>query len=255
MVGRQDAKTQPSKFSFETNPYTSPSTLQDNRASKLEIVIYSVISTMAIKKSTPRRSYRRPGKPIPYQLRPRPLQPTRFYRFLDIFLYPHMFEDLEKYTGNIFAEDLEDNDFDPSTISDYSSDSDSSLASDSTLSIASSTELFGLEVRTPLQLPRETSVIPILSDTPETSETEINEELSQASETTYESIELEGVETPESQSSTTAEDSEPDTTNVSPSPVSPERPEPPKPRQSNLSPTSLRTLHQSYQRHLQSRRR
>jgi hypothetical protein len=202
---------------------------------------------MTIKKSTPRRSYRRPGKPIPYQLRPRPLQPARFHRFLDIFLYPHMFEDFEKdNTGNIFAEDLEDHDFDPSTIPDYSSDSDCSLASDSTLSVASSTELFGLEVRTPLQLPRKTSVIPILSDTPETSETEIDEEPSQASETTYESVELEGVETPEPQSSTTVEDSESDIINASPSPAPPERPEPPRPRQSNLSPTSLRTLYQSY---------
>ena len=61
-----------------------------------------------------------------------------------------MFEDLKKYTGNIFAEDLKDNDFDPSTIPDYSSDLDSSLASNSTLSVASLTELFGLEVRTPL---------------------------------------------------------------------------------------------------------
>ena len=61
-----------------------------------------------------------------------------------------MFKDLKKYTGNIFAEDLKDNDFDPSTIPDYSSDLDSSLASNSTLSVASLTELFGLEVRTPL---------------------------------------------------------------------------------------------------------
>ena len=61
-----------------------------------------------------------------------------------------MFKDLKKYTGNIFAEDLEDNDFNPSTISNYSSDLDSSLASNSTLSIASSTKLFSLKVRTPL---------------------------------------------------------------------------------------------------------
>ena len=60
-----------------------------------------------------------------------------------------MFEDLKKYTGNIFAEDLKDNDFDPSTIPDYSSDLDSSLASNSTLSIASLTKLFSLKVRTP----------------------------------------------------------------------------------------------------------
>jgi hypothetical protein len=61
-----------------------------------------------------------------------------------------MFEDLkENNTGNIFAEDLKDYDFDPSTIPDYSSDLDSSLASNSTLSVASLTELFGLKVRTP----------------------------------------------------------------------------------------------------------
>ena len=53
VVGHQDAKTQLFKFSFETNPYTSPSTLQDNRIFKLEIVIYFVISTIAIKKLTP----------------------------------------------------------------------------------------------------------------------------------------------------------------------------------------------------------
>jgi len=61
-----------------------------------------------------------------------------------------MVEDFEKNTGNIFAEDLEDNNFDPNTIPNYSSDSNSSLASNSTLSVASLTELFGLEVRSPL---------------------------------------------------------------------------------------------------------
>jgi hypothetical protein len=89
-----------------------------------------------------------------------------------------MFKDFKKNTGNIFAEDLKDNNFDPSTIPNYSSNLDSSLASNSTLSIASLTKLFGLKVRTPLQLPRKTLVIPILLDTPETSKTEINEELS-----------------------------------------------------------------------------
>jgi hypothetical protein len=57
-----------------------------------------------------------------------------------------MFEDLKKYTRNIFTEDLEDNDFDPSTISNYFSNLDSSLASNSILSVASLTELFSLEV-------------------------------------------------------------------------------------------------------------
>ena len=60
-----------------------------------------------------------------------------------------MFKDLKKYTRNIFTEDLKDNNFDPSTISNYSSDLDSSLASNSTLSIASLTKLFSLEVWTP----------------------------------------------------------------------------------------------------------
>ena len=60
-----------------------------------------------------------------------------------------MFKDLKKYTRNIFVEDLKDNNFNPSTISDYSSDLDSSLASNSTLSIASLTKLFSLEVWTP----------------------------------------------------------------------------------------------------------
>jgi hypothetical protein len=61
-----------------------------------------------------------------------------------------MFEDLKKYTRNIFAEDLKDNNFDPSTISNYFSDLDSSLVFNSTLFIASLTKLFGLEVWTPL---------------------------------------------------------------------------------------------------------
>ena len=61
-----------------------------------------------------------------------------------------MFEDFKKNTRNIFAEDPKDNDFDPSTIPNYSSDLDSSLASNSTLSIASLTELFSLKVQTPL---------------------------------------------------------------------------------------------------------
>jgi len=57
-----------------------------------------------------------------------------------------MFKDFKKNNRNIFAEDLKDNDFDPSTIPNYSSNLDSSLASNSTLSIASLTKLFGLEV-------------------------------------------------------------------------------------------------------------
>jgi hypothetical protein len=57
-----------------------------------------------------------------------------------------MFEDLEKYTRNIFAEDLEDNNFDPNTIFNYSSDLDSSLTFNSTFSVASLTKLFSLEV-------------------------------------------------------------------------------------------------------------
>ena len=61
-----------------------------------------------------------------------------------------MVEDFEKNTGNIFTEDPKDNNFDPSTIPNYSSDLDSSLASNSTLFVASLTKLFGLEVRTPL---------------------------------------------------------------------------------------------------------
>ena len=62
-----------------------------------------------------------------------------------------MFKDLKKNnTNNIFAEDLEDYDFDPSTISNNSSNLDSSLASNSTLSIASLTKLISLKVRTPL---------------------------------------------------------------------------------------------------------
>jgi hypothetical protein len=61
-----------------------------------------------------------------------------------------MFKDFKKNTRNIFAKDLKDNDFNPSTIPNYSSDLDSSLASNSTLSIASLTKLFGLKVRTPL---------------------------------------------------------------------------------------------------------
>ena len=62
-----------------------------------------------------------------------------------------MFKDLkENNTSNIFAEDLKDYNFDPSTIPNYFSDLDSSLASNSTLSIASLTKLFSLKVRTPL---------------------------------------------------------------------------------------------------------
>ena len=57
-----------------------------------------------------------------------------------------MFKDFKKNIGNIFAEDLEDNNFDPSTIPNYSSNLDSSLASNSTLSIASLTKLFSLKV-------------------------------------------------------------------------------------------------------------
>ena len=61
-----------------------------------------------------------------------------------------MFEDLkENNTGNIFAEDLKDYNFNPSTIPNYSSNLDSSLASNSTLSIASLTKLFSLKVWTP----------------------------------------------------------------------------------------------------------
>jgi len=57
-----------------------------------------------------------------------------------------MFKDFKKNTRNIFIEDLKDNDFDPSTIPNYSSDLDSPLASNSTLSVASLTKLFGLKV-------------------------------------------------------------------------------------------------------------
>jgi len=61
-----------------------------------------------------------------------------------------MFKDLKKNnTGDIFAEDLKDYNFDPNTIPNYSSDLDSSLAFNSTLSVASLTELFSLKVRTP----------------------------------------------------------------------------------------------------------
>src|ERR1700722_9694208 len=142
---------------------------------------------MTIKKLTPRRLRRRPRRPSPYQLRPRPLQPARFHRSLDIFLFPHIVEDINEDNTCIFTEDFEDQDFNPNTIPDYSSDSDNSLVSDSTLSIASSTELFGLEARTP-PLPPKTSTISIPSDTPEDSETETNEELPRFSETTPESI-------------------------------------------------------------------
>ena len=90
-----------------------------------------------------------------------------------------MFEEFEKdNTGNIFAENLKDHNFDPSTIPDCSSNLDCSLASNSTLSVASLTKLFGLKVRTPLQLPHKTLVIPILLDTLETSKTKIDKELS-----------------------------------------------------------------------------
>ena len=61
-----------------------------------------------------------------------------------------MFKDLKENTGNIFAEDLKDDDFNPSTIPNYFSNLDSSLASNSTLSVASLTKLFRLKVRTPL---------------------------------------------------------------------------------------------------------
>ena len=58
-----------------------------------------------------------------------------------------MFKDFKKNnTGNIFAENLKDHNFDPSTIPNYSSDLGYSLASDSTLSVASLTKLFGLKV-------------------------------------------------------------------------------------------------------------
>ena len=59
-----------------------------------------------------------------------------------------MFKDFKKNTGNIFAEDPKDNNFNPSTIPNYSSNLDSSLASNSTLSIASLTKLFSLKVWT-----------------------------------------------------------------------------------------------------------
>ena len=52
-----------------------------------------------------------------------------------------MFKDLKKYTRNIFAEDLKDNNFNPSTIPNYSSNLDSSLASNSTLSIPCNADL------------------------------------------------------------------------------------------------------------------
>jgi len=60
-----------------------------------------------------------------------------------------MVKDFKKNTRNIFAEDPKDNNFNPSTIPNYSSDLDSFLASNSTLSVASLTELFDLKVRTP----------------------------------------------------------------------------------------------------------
>lgn len=87
-------------------------------------------------------------------LRPRPLKPETDLRFLNIHLYPHLKNTLEKYCEdreNVFSADPEGDPLyvppDPPT-SPSSKSRLSGVTSDS-FTIASSRELYGYEVRTP----------------------------------------------------------------------------------------------------------